>query len=320
VRILAFGLLLASPASNAVVQPEVLDCIQRNSVYLHEDCDSHDRGELLSLTRRLLKRLHDSEVTMLKTNKPDSEPILKRYRLFRKQYCTFLKDELGITSSYPRHILALHCLHVLVEFSGSNEVPSDLELLSILMNLVFDPFEDVRSTATSLLQTLLPRNSRSAKLLLQDDLLVRLRDLALRTDRADHADAMGHVLALRESSIYLSDPRSLSKARSTLSDDVSWLSKLSSPSGGSKLEPGYDLPIHGVLTGIYYRIRDLRQGRDANQLWLEVIELSYNVWKQVEPQLCIDSPERATEAEKDNGEKGPKDLLSYSWRVLRDSR
>jgi hypothetical protein len=320
VRILAFGLLLASPASNALVQPEVLDCIQRNFVYIHEDCDSHDRGELLSLTRRLLKRLHDSEVAMLRTNNPDSEPILKHYRLFRKQYYAFLEDELGITSSYPRHILALACLHILIDFSGSSEVSSDLELLGALLNLVFDPFEDVRSSATSLLQTLLPRNSRSAKLLLHDDLLVRVRDLALRSDRADHADAMGHVLALRESSTYLSDPGGGSEAHSALSDDVSWLSKLTSPSGGSKLEPGNDLPIHGVLTGIYYRIRDLCQGQDAYQLWLEVIELSYNVWKQVEPQLCIDSPERANEAEQDNGGEGPKDLLSYSWRVLRDSR
>ena len=47
------------------------------------------------------------------------------------------------------------------------------------------------------------------------------------------------------------------------------------------------------------------------------------VWSRVRSRLCTDAPE-TEEDELDGGGTedvgGPKDLLSYSWRALRDSR
>ena len=44
------------------------------------------------------------------------------------------------------------------------------------------------------------------------------------------------------------------------------------------------------------------------------------VWEEVKPVLCIDSPEGHTDDPIEDLTVGPKDILSYSWRALRESR
>lgn len=44
------------------------------------------------------------------------------------------------------------------------------------------------------------------------------------------------------------------------------------------------------------------------------------IWHEVKPMLCIDSPEGHTDEAMDGLMVGPKDVLSYSWRALRESR
>lgn len=44
------------------------------------------------------------------------------------------------------------------------------------------------------------------------------------------------------------------------------------------------------------------------------------VWQAVKPVLCVDSPEGHTDEPADDLMVGPKDILSYSWRSLRESR
>lgn len=44
------------------------------------------------------------------------------------------------------------------------------------------------------------------------------------------------------------------------------------------------------------------------------------IWNEVKPVLCIDSPEGHTDEPVEDLLVGPKDILSYSWRALRESR
>lgn len=44
------------------------------------------------------------------------------------------------------------------------------------------------------------------------------------------------------------------------------------------------------------------------------------IWLEVKPVLCIDSPEGHTDEPIEDSGVGPKDILSYSWRALRESR
>lgn len=65
----------------------------------------------------------------------------------------------------------------------------------------------------------------------------------------------------------------------------------------------------------------LRQSPDRIETLAEmVITLCERVWDAVHGRLCVDAPESEMD-ELEDGEilAGPKDLLSYSWRALRDS-
>lgn len=44
------------------------------------------------------------------------------------------------------------------------------------------------------------------------------------------------------------------------------------------------------------------------------------IWHEVKPVLCVDSPEGHTDEPAEDLGVGPKDILSYSWRALRESR
>ena len=51
-----------------------------------------------------------------------------------------------------------------------------------------------------------------------------------------------------------------------------------------------------------------------------VLDLCGTIWIKVRTRLCVDSPETSSDGENDDAKGGPKDMLSYSWRALRDSR
>jgi hypothetical protein len=50
-----------------------------------------------------------------------------------------------------------------------------------------------------------------------------------------------------------------------------------------------------------------------------MIHVCQGVWQKVCARLCIDSPENAEDDVDEELSAGPKDVLSYSWRALRDS-
>lgn len=51
-----------------------------------------------------------------------------------------------------------------------------------------------------------------------------------------------------------------------------------------------------------------------------IISISDKIWEEVKPVLCVDSPEGHTDEPVEDLDVGPKDILSYSWRALRESR
>lgn len=51
-----------------------------------------------------------------------------------------------------------------------------------------------------------------------------------------------------------------------------------------------------------------------------IVSICDKVWQEVKPVLCIDSPEGHTDEPTEDISVGPKDILSYSWRALRESR
>ena len=134
---------------------------------------------------------------------------LEQHMSFLRWYTSFLVSELQPTATFQRHITALqvllYILHhrtriqpktlsnplALVNQEGNPQaVPYDHILIRSLLDLVMDPFDDVRTSASQCLQSVL-QSPRDGIVLLRN--LERARSLMRATGRADHADGFSRV-------------------------------------------------------------------------------------------------------------------------------
>lgn len=327
IQILTYGLLISSHSTNSVVAPEVLDCVASSMKYLHDNADAHERSEILSLTRRLLRRLERTSTILRRQAyvtdaNNEANIMLESYNSFIRSLYSFLKSELNTGISYPRHILSLTSLRYLFDSVTHPDVfAGDGQLVNALAGLILDPFEDVRGSAAALLQLLIAKENSLVASGLSHAILQRTEMLALRTGRADHADALGRLSALRSLCNTSSSVIVSCVGERALLQEISHLEQLTSVQGGIKLKPGCPIPIHGLLRAVVYRLQHLNgQGDQTHSYESTLLRVCVNVWEQVKAQLCVDSPETASEVDDDVNDEGPKDLLAYSWRALRDSR
>lgn len=327
IQILTYGFLVSSHSANSVVSPEVLDCVASSMKYLHDDADAHERSEILSITRRLLRRLERTSTILRRqlnaTGANDEVHImLDSYNTFIRSLYAFLKSELDTGISYPRHILGLTSLRYLLDSVTYLDVfAGDGQLVNALASLVLDPFEDVRGSAAALLQKLIVKDNRLGSSGLDYAVLQKTEKLALRTGRADHADALGRLSALRNLRNASPSSAEPGEGKRALAQEILHLEQLTSIQNGTKLKPGCPIPIHGRLRAVVYRLQHLNDQDDQTHIYEStLLRVCINVWEQVKTQLCVDSPETASEVDEDVSDEGPKDLLAYSWRALRDSR
>ncbi|KAK5052527.1 hypothetical protein LTR84_002391 [Exophiala bonariae] len=329
-RILAYGLMTISPAANAAVSRGILDSVSFGLKYLHNDADAHERGEILSVTRRFLKRISASHAALSRT--PESkrqgemvEIILKDYRSFALNLYEFLKSELGGHISYQRHILALHSLRCFIDHVVDPGIYKyDIVLFKSLTSLILDPFEDVRSTSASLLKVLKMQSPMTLASIIDDDFIASVSLLAVDTVRGDHADGLGRLWALYDTLdekvpgvMECYDQGFYSSRLTTLLRlQRECLSKTTTLGSSSRF------PIHGSLLSLCYRLQDMKSQATIIPTTFQstVLDDCVAIWGMVRSILCVDSPETAYEAEDEEGKEGPKDLLAYSWRALRDSR
>jgi hypothetical protein len=195
---------------------------------------------------------------------------------------------------------------------------SDQELTKSLCNLSLDPFEDVRDLSASLLEFIASETPELVSLTVNPTFLHDVEMLALHTGRGDHADGMGRLwtVRFRSNGAVESAPAAADRA---LMMHISRLENMLSRVGS--LQPGSDFPLHGSLLALNYQLRNLKGPKlDATSDAARILDLCHRIWNEVRPQLCVDSPERTSDYADDDGTEGPKDLLAYSWRALRDSR
>lgn len=329
-RILTYGLLTLSPAANTVVPRDVLTSVSFGIKYLHDDADAHERGEILSITRRLLKRISSSLAAALKSmpNKIISEEttaLLADYHSFSVTFYEFIRSELGAHVSYQRHILSLHSLRYFIDHVVDPEIyRTDVMLIRSLTSLVLDPFEDVRNTSASLLKLLGMKTPKTLADVIDGKLIASVSLLAVDTVRGDHAHGLGRLWALYNTScnnpFASADAQNLGAGSSKLTELFRSLRQ--SLSQTETLGSSSRFPIHGSLLSLSFQLQDMKsQEALISSTDLSIaLEVCIMVWGMVRSILCVDSPETAYEVNDDDGKEGPKDLLAYSWRALRDSR
>ncbi|KAK2756662.1 hypothetical protein FQN54_005107 [Arachnomyces sp. PD_36] len=379
IRISALSLLVTAQSTTNPLTPGTFQALRENLPFIHADPDPHTRGEIINLIRALIIRLRGGMALSQRvmTNGHSSTKALPGVKdapisiddltsvedqyAFLQWYVDFLQSELRPTASYQRHISALKVLDLVLSSGIDKRIdksklsklgqdqsswvrPLDVfkpTFFKILVDLLVDPFDDVRSTSLAILgffpadiisatQTLGSTSSESLSSQLFQA-LSRAEQLASRTSRADHADTVARLfLAL----FTLADNKSTLwyRNKSNIVDTIltSLEKKLSCPAGLFSTTMR-DHPLHGYISALRnivgvpnfyslvsdpedttFRKWELFHGRS--------LSLCGRIWVEIKDVLCVDSPEGHTDSASDDLIIGPKDILSYSWRALRESR
>lgn len=218
----AVSILIASPSSTKPYSIASLELLRKHLPAFYSDGDAKFRYDVLGYSRNMISRVQGAisglakelerlEKKAKKNNTEDPEKLKHLLQLhddFLSWYFNFLKNELIPTASYQRHITSLRAMEFVLKSesrgsqNGSNEAwlgsqIVDSAWLRSVLDLIMDPFDDVRETATSLLVLLSTRYSENStpsitRPMLQEleEFCTRASELASKTSRADHSDGV----------------------------------------------------------------------------------------------------------------------------------
>ncbi|KAK3391959.1 putative death-receptor fusion protein-domain-containing protein [Sordaria brevicollis] len=285
----------------------------------------------------------DAPENLLK-NPAEAKEVLDRHEAFLSWYLGFLKGELVPTASYQRHITAMRAALLIlkvgkhagatddtVDEDVSESISSDFTWIRLLLDLLLDPFDDVRDSASSLLglfsQEIIKSPARPSlnsknQLDVLQDFCVKARTLADRTGRADHGDGAARSQGLLCRWLDGADLQigHISKIIGGLEDKVT---KAEKDLGHAAIEN----PVHPDFAAISYAWPVLAketfseaQLEAIHQLYQRVFDCAKRIWLAVKHVLCDDSPEGHLPEEMEDIEGlDTKDLLSYSFRAVHES-
>lgn len=309
--------------------PKLLQVLSATCPTLHDDTDAFQRGELVSIFRNILTRLQQSYIVLSRSTQHDhKDSFMETYGTFGSSYYQFLIAELTPSVSYSRHILALQMLCLVFDYdecSHTNEASlfvQDTAMFDSLTLMLHDPFDDVRSLSTRLLRILVRVETPLFRQLWTDgNILEKTSALATRTNRADHADALGRAMMI---DAHVDQRQAIGKPESIEVVEVSFrareLSRL--VTGLEALKTNSPWPLHGTILGLAYTLSETSASKSAVQadaILESVLSISAKIWSLTQPHLCVDSPETELEEADEAMHTGPKDQLAYAWRALRDT-
>ncbi|KAH7065827.1 HEAT repeat protein-like protein [Paraphoma chrysanthemicola] len=277
---------------------------------------------------------------------------------FVEWYVRFLEWELRPTASYQRRITALQSLTIVLRSGIDPGVPhsylsksaqgqlkwvhglqiANAKLTRVLLDLILDPFDDVRSASVSVLQLCLlaqPLDGQNVVLSEMHGYLERAASTQLRTGRADQADGVARAWSLLFSLIdHYPGPVNPTEFASS----ISVYSYLTEALKSTVTYAHRDLaaavnarPVHGyfaalrlivdqdnfydtVMTSPDEVFQQWKIAHDANLRYVE------DFWTSVQHILCADAPEGHVPDEMDEEiSLDTKEVLSYSWRGLKEA-
>lgn len=302
VRSLAFSVLVASPSPLRPFSPLALDILQSQMGILYADTDAKFRTDVLSNTRQMIERIRGTTAYLNREignttfkNPPSTRSqeehdlydrtvkLLQRHEEFIEWYMEFLLGELIPTVSYQRHITALKAIGLLLRSGILHNSPTPQQSkaagnatawsysvdfftprsMRLLLDLLMDPFEDVRGAAATVLKLASIDNFDVVSK--QESSYYRLR--LLRTGHEDHS-AMSHreVHQIKDTNLgslanFISRAEDLAKrtGRADYADGVARCYELQYsllPSTESRLKLVNDL-VHDLETKIRISEQDL---------------------------------------------------------------
>jgi len=299
IRIAALSLLVTNFSTVKPFTTAATNAILRALPSMHADSDSYTRGEIMSLTRKFIIRLKSgvlkeqsiSEAAVPTTGKEPLGWIRSddETKEFLRLYIQFLQKDMVVTASYPRHVSSLKALKLLLQ-SGldpradiaplKSEVESrwklhldvfEPRLLRLLVDLLLDPFEEVRQTSLSIInlfprQILLSGLSDAAERqpaigMRLTDALTRAESIASKTSRADNADTVAclyQILFCAASNSFGAVSHWWETKQSVVNTILSKLEERLSSSNGLFNSTLREAPLHGYMSGLRYFLYHLQ--------------------------------------------------------------
>ena len=369
VRSLALSLLVSSQSTTKPYSETAFELLRRYLPTYHAESDAKFRYELLAHTRDMAVRLKSAILTMQRWGRGGEaggegsaqskssakkkekavidEAVLQKtlvqHEAFLTWYLSFLCAELAPTASYQRHFTSLKATSWLLrqrrDVSGGVSDALDAGLVQRLfkdkawvrcvLDLVMDPFDDVRETATSLLVLAPPELVADPKEPLRNvlvDFSKRADQRASQTARQDHADGAARCQGLLSSwaATDLSAQKAiLSRVLDVLEDKIT---RAENDLGTAAVQS----PVHGEFASIKYIWAVLAKAKysdaklaDLVSIQARIVKNCERVWQIVKHVLCDDSPEGHIPEDLEDGggvsNLDSKDLLSYSFRSINES-
>ncbi|KAL8329312.1 hypothetical protein RB597_004850 [Gaeumannomyces tritici] len=365
VRLLALSLLVISPSLSKPYPSEALHLIRRHLPSYYSDPGAGFRQEALTYTKIMIKRVRGTitfghkpaaqtgaltkaaaKPTQAELKHAVSREALEDHEAFFDWYLGFLLGELVPTASYQRHITALRAVLQVVQSGkdissesattramSNSRIFLDYSWIRSILDLVVDPFSDVRETAISLLM-LAPQavvkspisggnGQHSTELWdVVREFRIQASALASRTGRADHGDGTARLQGL-----LCSWSTSLDHQLKLLDEVINEIDKKLGVAKHDIAQAVVEQPVHGdfasisciweVLTKAKYSSDDLERLVAVQK---RVVEYCRQIWSVVKPILCDDSPEGHLPQEMEDAEGlDTKGLLSYSFRAIHES-
>jgi hypothetical protein len=213
------------------------------------------------------------------------------------------------------------------------------KLVRTLLDLILDPFDDVRDAAVSVLQlclAALPKSDKEHVMSTIPPFIARAETVMLRTGRADQADGVARAYGMIFSS---AESGAVAPGSSYFSTKLQIFEHLQDQLKSTLTVAHEDLsqavdgrPVHGIFAALRYVVDQpdfytLVSGMpsEAFNKWKflhgEIVESIESLWTCVYHVLCADAPEGHIPDElEDEGSLDTKEILSYSWRGLKEAR
>lgn len=341
VRSFAMSLLITSSSITRPYSITAFFLLRKHLRSCHADPDAKFRNEILGHSKNMIKRVKgaisvlEKDLARTETKASTSKvretgvnthiskgakeitnagktwlrDTLDAHERFLSWYLQFLWQELAPTASYQRHITALKALVTVLKLgkedpsAAEQSVYTDPRWIRIILDLIMDPFDDVRETATGLLMLFPPECTRmevtfcgmagTTPMMMLAEFSSRAAAQASRTGRADHSDG-----AARSAGLLCAWETTIEGRLALLSQT---LNTLDSKISGAERDLGHAVmeePVHGdfaavrytweVLSRAWYSEAQL-QRLAASQA--RIVDLCVRIWNTVSYVLCDDSPE-----------------------------
>ncbi|CAI6334384.1 unnamed protein product [Periconia digitata] len=287
------------------------------------------------------------------------DPLLDSLR-FITWYLRVLEWDLRLEASYQRRITAVRALIVVLKSGIDPRVPRHLlskgaqsqlswvhglsipnpTLFRSLLDLMLDPFDDIRDASVSALQLCLeasPDAERKAALAKLPGFINRAEAMMLRTGRADQADGVARAYSLyfSSSSQITGNDSGLQSGLTTKFAILTHLNKQLKETLAIATENLSEAvngrPVHGTFAAISYILDQENFYSDVDTLSTEefgtwrdihdqVLKGVESLWSCVWNILCADAPEgHVPEDLEEEVSLDTKEILSYSWRGLKEA-